>query len=315
VGNVTFPPKSRSNWHHHPAGQSLLVLGGVGYYQQRGERVRVLRKGETVQCPPNVEHWHGAANDAWFVQLAMTQEHPDGRVKWGVPVTDAEYRMGIPIEKAEHNRGQAEDNRYHHLAGIASLLALNQLEELGSKLGNALDAGLTINECKEVLVHLYAYTGFPRSINGIRTLMATVEERQAQGITDEMGPVASPVNNDRPKYDRGKAVLEELIGRLLPGRSDYGDFAPAIDNFLKEHLFADLFERDVLTYQDREVVVVAALASMDGVAPMLRGHLGIALNLGISEDQLRKVLEVVGVHAGTKAKSSALNMPGKLSSE
>ena len=49
VGNVTFPPGSRSNWHHHPAGQSLLVLDGVGYYQERGEEIRVLRKGETVQ--------------------------------------------------------------------------------------------------------------------------------------------------------------------------------------------------------------------------------------------------------------------------
>ncbi len=64
AGNVTFEPRARSHWHHHLAGQSLLVLGGVGYYRERGSGVRVLRKGERVQCPPGVEHWHGAADDS-----------------------------------------------------------------------------------------------------------------------------------------------------------------------------------------------------------------------------------------------------------
>ena len=130
VGNVTFPPKSRSNWHYHPAGQSLLVLDGVGYYQQRGEPVRVLRKGQTVQCPPDVEHWHGAANDSWFVQLAMTKEHPDGRVVWGEAVTDEEYRAGIPVEQAQNDTTQTLNTRYRHIATLASLAALGALDRL-----------------------------------------------------------------------------------------------------------------------------------------------------------------------------------------
>jgi len=64
IGNVTFTPESRSNWHHHSAGQTLLVLDDIGYYQQEGEVVQILRKGDKVQCPPNIEHWHGAANDS-----------------------------------------------------------------------------------------------------------------------------------------------------------------------------------------------------------------------------------------------------------
>ena len=59
----------------------------------------MLRKGETVQCQPDVEHWHGAANDHWFVQLAMTTEHPEGRVIWGAAVTETEYRAGIPVQR------------------------------------------------------------------------------------------------------------------------------------------------------------------------------------------------------------------------
>lgn len=295
VGNVTFPPGSRSNWHHHPAGQTLLVLDGVGYYQERGTPVRVLRKGQTVQCPPDVEHWHGAAPDRWFVQLAMTKEHPRGRVIWGEPVREEEYLAGTPQEQSlTSDSVSLLDARYQHIATIASLNTLARLEELATTLGKALDAGLTVNECKEVLVHLYAYTGFPRSIQGLRTLMAVVEERRERGIIEVVGPEASPINDDQPKYARGKAVLEELTGRSIDGRSDYGDFAPVIDVFLKEHLFADLFERDVLSYRDREVAVIAALASMEGVEPMLRGHMGIARNLGLSEGELQAVLRVVG---------------------
>ena len=293
VGNVTFPPGARSNWHHHPAGQTLLVLDGTGYYQERGTPVRILRKGQTVQCPPDVDHWHGAAPDQWFVQLAMTKEHPRGRVIWGAPVTEGEYRSGTSVAQPEGDTAQL-DARYRHIATIASLNTRTRMEELHTALGEALDAGLTVNECKEVLVHLYAYTGFPRSIQGLRTLMAVVEERRGRGITDTMGPEAGPITDDRPKYARGKAVLEELTGRTINGRSDYGDFAPVIDVFLKEHLFADLFERDVLSYRDREVTVIAALASMEGVEPMLRGHMGIARNLGFSEGEVQAVLRVVG---------------------
>ena len=305
VGNVTFPPGARSNWHRHPAGQSLLVLDGLGYYQQRGEPVRLLRKGETVQCPPDVEHWHGAAHDQWFVQLAMTTEHPDGRVIWGAPVTDPEYRAGIPVQRTAAGSAGEMSDRYRHLATLASLAALGDLDRLQTAFGSALDAGLTTNECREAMIHLYAYAGFPRSIRGIQTLMAALEERREHGILDEAGPEASPIDDHQPKYARGKAVLDSLAGRTLEGRTGYGDFAPAIDVFLKEHLFADLFERDVLSYRDREIVTVSILASLDGVEPMLGAHLGIARNLGIPEAQLQQVIRVVATTAGPRAAQTA----------
>ncbi len=308
VGNVTFPPRSRSNWHHHPAGQSLLVLDGVGYYQERGEAVRVLRKGETVQCPPDIEHWHGAANDHWFVQLAMTTEHPEGRVIWGAPVTETEYRAGIPVQRAAADTAGLVSTRYRHLATLASLAALGDLERLQTACDRALDAGLTVNECREVMLHLYAYAGFPRSIRGIQTLMATLAERRERGIVDEAGSEAGPIDERPAKYERGKAVLDSLVGRTHAGRSAYGDFAPAIDVFLKEHLFADLFERDVLSYREREITTVSILVSLGGVEPMLGSHLGIALNLGVPEAQLREVVDVIATTAGRASAQTAASV-------
>ncbi|HVK97327.1 MAG TPA: cupin domain-containing protein [Flavisolibacter sp.] len=94
VGNVTFEPGARTNWHLHPAGQILLVTSGVGYYQEKGNPKRILRKGDVVKCPPNVEHWHGASKDQMFIQIAITGSQ-NGPTVWLQPVTDEEYK-GLP---------------------------------------------------------------------------------------------------------------------------------------------------------------------------------------------------------------------------
>ncbi len=90
VGNVTFEPGARSNWHLHPAGQILLVIDGVGYYQEKGLPKKILRKGDAIKCPPNVEHWHGASADTSFTQLAITGREK-GETVWLAEVTDEEY--------------------------------------------------------------------------------------------------------------------------------------------------------------------------------------------------------------------------------
>jgi quercetin dioxygenase-like cupin family protein len=90
VGNVTFEPGSRSKWHSHPAGQILLAIDGVGYYQEEGQPKKILRKGDAVKCPPNIPHWHGASPDQMFIQVAITSSQNGGTV-WMQPVTDEEY--------------------------------------------------------------------------------------------------------------------------------------------------------------------------------------------------------------------------------
>lgn len=87
IGNVTFAPSARNNWHSHSHGQVLLVTGGKGWYQAEGEPARLLHTGDVVNIPPNVRHWHGATKDSWFVHLAMTP----GESKWLEPVEDAWY--------------------------------------------------------------------------------------------------------------------------------------------------------------------------------------------------------------------------------
>lgn len=95
VYNVTFEPGCRNNWHVHHAsqggGQTLVCVGGRGWYQEWGKDAVELRPGDSVFIPAGVKHWHGAAADSWFSHLAIEVPGTDCRNEWLEPVDDAEY--------------------------------------------------------------------------------------------------------------------------------------------------------------------------------------------------------------------------------
>ncbi|KQS26562.1 hypothetical protein ASG33_18430 [Dyadobacter sp. Leaf189] len=189
---------------------------------------------------------------------------------------------------------QALSGREQSIVAISGLTAAGDLEKLSTELGNGLDAGLTVEETKEILVQLYAYCGFPRSLNAINTFMAVVEKRKADGMKDKQGKpgVVTKAGND--SYEQGRKVLETLTktpqSKPAPG---FGEFAPRIDAFLKEHLFADIFESEVLTFQEREFVTISALAAMPGLTPQLQAHVKMGINVGITENQLAEAAQLI----------------------
>lgn len=95
IGNVTFEPKCRNNWHIHHAdkggGQILLVTAGEGWYQEWGQPPRKLKPGDVVNIPAEVKHWHGAAADSWFQHLAIEVPGENRKTEWCEPVSDKEY--------------------------------------------------------------------------------------------------------------------------------------------------------------------------------------------------------------------------------
>lgn len=92
IGNVTFEPGCRNNWHiHHKGGQILLVTAGHGYYQEWGKEVQELKPGDVVNIPPEVKHWHGAAPDEWFQHLAVEVPAERASNEWLEPVSDEDY--------------------------------------------------------------------------------------------------------------------------------------------------------------------------------------------------------------------------------
>jgi alkylhydroperoxidase/carboxymuconolactone decarboxylase family protein YurZ len=208
---------------------------------------------------------------------------------------------------------QALSTKQQSIIPIAAFTANGDLAKLRTALHDGLDAGLTVNEIKEILVHLYAYTGFPRSLNGINTFMAVIDERRAQGIEDEPGKEASPLPTDMNKDEYGARVRARLAGwDMIPPPGGYQLFAPIIDTFLKEHLFADIFARDVLDFQSRELVTIAALASMTGTGGQLQFHLGAAMNTGLSEAQMQDFIAVLKAKVGQQEAEDAAAILRKL---
>lgn len=198
--------------------------------------------------------------------------------------------------------------RQQAIAPISAFTALGDLPKLKITLEEGLKAGLTINDIKEVLVQLYAYLGFPRALNGLGSFMAVVNERKEQGIEDTAGPEASPLPVGKSRLELGTQVQTYLIG--TPAKGAVLDFAPAIDAYLKDHLFGDIFGRDNLCYEDREIATLGALAGLEGVEPQLMSHFNISLNIGLSEQQLRDVinaLESSVSHAVAQRATAALD--------
>lgn len=92
IGNVTFEPGCRNDWHiHHFGGQILLVTGGEGWYQEWGMQARRLKAGEVVTIAPEVKHWHGAVSDCWFSHLAIEVPAQGAYNEWLEKVNDAYY--------------------------------------------------------------------------------------------------------------------------------------------------------------------------------------------------------------------------------
>lgn len=174
---------------------------------------------------------------------------------------------------------------------IAAFTAQGDLENLKTAINSGLNNGLTVNEIKEVLIQMYAYCGFPRSLNGLNTFIAVLDERKADGIIDEIGVEANPVDPNRDRYAIGDKIQTELVGRPVSGR--VYDFAPTIGTFLKEHLFCDIFERGILTTKDREIATVSALAAIGNVNPQLTGHMNCSLNAGVTPEQLQEIVDIL----------------------
>ena len=91
LGNVIFEPQARSKWHKHPGGQTLIGLDGMGYYQEKGKPLQILRKGDVVRCPPDIEHWHGASPETAMTHLAIQEVQDGNAVDWLEQVTDEQY--------------------------------------------------------------------------------------------------------------------------------------------------------------------------------------------------------------------------------
>lgn len=177
----------------------------------------------------------------------------------------------------------------HALVLIACYEAKGDLGSLNQAIHRGFDDGLTINQIKEVLTHLYAYTGFPRALNALGVLQQVIAEREKLGKVTPLGRDSTPLARDFDALKAGTAVQTQLCG----GKPFSYTFAPALDYYLKAHLFGDIFARDVLSHAERELVTIAALSGMEGTQPQLKAHMAGALNMGLSQAKIDAVTQTL----------------------
>lgn len=170
----------------------------------------------------------------------------------------------------------------------ASYTATGNQEGLKQALIEGLDAGITVNELKEVLTQAYAYCGFPRSLNALNTLMTLTEER---GNKDEKGKT-STAKPEGTSLEYGTKNQTKLVGSEVSGK--LYEFAPEIDEYLKAHLFGDIFSRDIIDWKTRELATIAMLASLEGTESQLKSHINIGKHNGLTDGEIEDILKITG---------------------
>lgn len=312
---VTFEPGARSAWHSHPLGQTLIVTSGIGRVQSRGGAVHEIRPGDVVWTPPGVQHWHGAAPATAMSHIAIQEVAAGTAVEWLEQVTDAQYSATIeaealamvaasPSARASNPASAMLSAKQQAIPLMATFMATADMVRLSAALNQGLDAGMTIAESKEVLVQLYAYVGFPKSLNALGELFKVVEARKQRGIVDVLGrEPQGAIPTGKELITAGKANQTKISGG--PVKGPVFDFAPVINTFLQAHLFGDIFERDNLDWQSRELATVGALAATPGVQVQLRSHMLASMRVGLSAAQLQQLVQLLADQGETDAAKRA----------
>lgn len=186
---------------------------------------------------------------------------------------------------------------------VAAYTAIGDMPRLRQAVEAALTHKVPINTLKEVMVQLYAYAGFPRSLNALSTLMAIVDQRKQQGINDELGSDATPSSTQEDSFTVDSKNQTKLAGQPVQG--PLFDFAPTIDRFLKAHLFGDIFQRDNLSWANRELATLSALAALSGVNSQLKSHYQLSLNAGLTTEQLTDFIKVLAEQCNAEIAANA----------
>ena len=302
VSNVTFSPGCRNNWHSHTGGQLLIVVGGRGYYQEKGRPARELLPGDVVEIAPDVVHWHGAAPDSRFSHLAVECNPATNVNTWLEPVDDAQYDAatasrpvfseGIPVDGAKDpelfeifdNFALGEvlghgglDARTRLMCILASNVASQGRAAFRATLDAALGAGVTPVEVKEVLYQAVPYVGMAKVADFIGAANDVLEARGV-GLPLEGQSTTTPAD----RFEKGLAVQRSIFGagHIDAMREAAPENQKHIQQYLSDNCFGDFLTRGGLDVKTRELVTFSLLVSLGGCEPQVKGHIAGNVNLG-----------------------------------
>lgn len=208
------------------------------------------------------------------------------------------------------------DLKSKEIAVVAALTAMgNAQPQLKVHINGALNTGSSINELKEVILQMSVYSGFPSAINGMNALKEVLQERQDYGIKDEVGKTASNTQTiDRLKLgEQELSKLDSLQANRL--RNAYNDFSPELVKLTLEFGYADIFSRDNLSEQYRQIATISALTALGTAQPQLKFHINAGLNIGLTETEIKEIMLLMTVYAGFPSAINGVNILKKVINE
>lgn len=344
VFNVTFEAGCRNNWHTHTGGQLLLATNGEGLYQERGQTARLLRPGDAVEIPPNVEHWHGATATSAFAHLAIETNPGKNDNTWLEPVDDAAYAAAQPKTQVQKPRltEAAVRNHAETLPNLVSTFAQTDPELIETFDNFAFDdiyaqtPSIEPNTRRQITLASLIATGSlaefkvmlagaldngmpPREVKEIlyqavpyigiaKTLDFIVAANEAFEKRGVALPLPSTSTTDRnTRIEQGTAAQKAIFGdRIDAMRANAPKDLLHIQDDLAGHCFGDTYTRKGLDLKTRELLTFSMLISLGGCEPQVKGHISGNANMGNGRQTLIETVTALLPYIGYPRALNAL---------
>jgi len=344
IGTVTFEPKGRTNWHTHVSGQILFITSGVGYYQEKGKPVQLIREGDVVKIPKNVEHWHGASHKCAMTHIAIVTDLDNDKITWLEQVTDAEYDCYLQPEKGTNvNLTVAAIKNHEELwPGYESKAALTDPElieifdnwafdevissgNIDTKTRVMMILGSTIacqaqSEYKMMMnaalnvgvkpVHIkeiiYQSVPYVGIAKVIDFIYLTNEILTERGIQLPLEGQSTTTPENRK--EKGLAIQKEIFGEMIDKMYESSPKNQLhIQQYLSANCFGDYYTRNGLDVKTRELLTYSMLISMGGTESQVKGHIQGNVNVGNNKETLLSVTTQLLPYIGYPRTLNAIN--------
>jgi 4-carboxymuconolactone decarboxylase len=323
ISNVTFEPNCRNNWHSHTGGQILVVVGGKGYYQAKGEPAQLLLPGDIVEIPANMVHWHGASPDSWFSHLAIETNPQVNKTTWLEEVDDEQYIKATSVSnsKAPNLTEAAIKNHEELWPGYDSLAAKSDPELIELFDNWAFDEVISygnIDTKTRVMMILGStiaqgalteYKMFVNAALNVRVTPVEIKEILYQSVpyvgiakvvdfiylTNEIFTergISLPLEGQatttpETRFEKGLAVQKAIFGEMIDNMYKQSpENQLHIQEYLSANCFGDYYTRNGLDIKTRELLTYSMLISMGGTESQVRGHIQGNLNVGNTKETL-----------------------------
>jgi 4-carboxymuconolactone decarboxylase len=323
VSNVTFEPGCRNNWHSHSGGQVLIVTGGRGFYQVKGEPSCLLLPGDVVEIPFNVIHWHGASPNSWFSHLAIETNPQDNKVTWLETVDDEQYAKATAssdstICRLSENAIKNHEELWPNYNSKARQTDPELIEVFDNFAFDEVISYGNIDTHKRVMVILastiasQSLTEYKMYVNAALNVgISPVELKEVlyqsvpyvgiarvidfiyatNDIFKERG-IALPLDgqsttNSGNRYEKGFALQKAIFGEMIDNMYEASPKNQLhIQKYLSDNCFGDYLTRTGLDIKTRELLTYSMLISMGGTESQVKGHIQGNVNVGNNKETL-----------------------------